>query len=213
MADLTAPITDYDSLKLAVAGFLNRDDLTSSIPAFISLAEAQISRRDIRHWRMQNRAETSSDSRYIDVPPTWIETMRLVAQGDPDRPLEFVGRWDMADMRRRMGEAPAPPMYYSHIEGTFEVFPVPGESVTYELQYLQEIPKLSDANTSNWLLDEAPDVYLYGALIHTAPYLQNDQRTQTWASLYSAGVAAVNRTSKRAMASGSGKRKKIRGLR
>jgi len=52
------------------------------------------------------------------------------------------------------------------------------------LVYYARIPALSDSNTSNWLLDYSPDIYLYGALMQSAPYLQNDERITIWSSLY-----------------------------
>ena len=42
-------LTNYSELKSSIADFLNRDDLTSVIPTFISLAEAQFA-RDLRHY-------------------------------------------------------------------------------------------------------------------------------------------------------------------
>ena len=45
-------LTTYTGLKASIADFLNRDDLTSVIPDFVALAEAQIN-RDIRHWKME----------------------------------------------------------------------------------------------------------------------------------------------------------------
>ena len=48
-------LTTYAELKTAIGDFLNRDDLTSVAPDFISLAEADINRR-VRHWRMEGRA-------------------------------------------------------------------------------------------------------------------------------------------------------------
>ena len=48
-------LTNYTGLKASIADFINRDDLTSVIPDFISLAEAQIN-RDIRHWKMEARS-------------------------------------------------------------------------------------------------------------------------------------------------------------
>ncbi len=41
-------LTYYTGLKTSIADFLNRDDLTSVIPDFVALAEAQIN-RDVRH--------------------------------------------------------------------------------------------------------------------------------------------------------------------
>ena len=48
-------LTNYTGLKASIADFLNRDDLTSVIPDFVALAEAQIN-RDVRHWRMEARS-------------------------------------------------------------------------------------------------------------------------------------------------------------
>ena len=44
-------ITSYSTLKSAIADWLLRDDLTAVIPSFISLAEADISRK-MRHWQV-----------------------------------------------------------------------------------------------------------------------------------------------------------------
>ena len=38
-------LTTYAELKTSVADFLNRTDLTSAIPTFISLAEADLNRK------------------------------------------------------------------------------------------------------------------------------------------------------------------------
>jgi hypothetical protein len=43
-------LTTYAELKTSIADFLNRDDLTSAIPDFITLAEADMQRR-VKHWR------------------------------------------------------------------------------------------------------------------------------------------------------------------
>ena len=66
-------ITTYSELKTAVANWLNRDDLTSNIPEFIALAEAAINDQ-VRHWRMEKRAETTLDAQFIGPPSDWLET-------------------------------------------------------------------------------------------------------------------------------------------
>ena len=53
-------ITDYDTLKAAVADFLNRDDMTAMIANFVQFAEAGFN-RNIRHWRMETGQENSQD--------------------------------------------------------------------------------------------------------------------------------------------------------
>ena len=64
-------ITTYTELKTAVADFLNRDDLTSVAPTFISLAETDMQRR-IRHWRMEKRSTAEIDTQYSAIPADFL---------------------------------------------------------------------------------------------------------------------------------------------
>jgi len=68
---------------------------------------------------------------------------------------------------------------------------------------------LSDSNADNWLLRDAPDVYLYGALIQSAPYLNDDARAETWASLYSTAIQSLQRASDDTRFAGSGIRMRV----
>ena len=57
--------------------------------------------------------------------------------------------------------------------------------------YYAKPAALSDANTSNEFMAVCPDALLYGALIEAEPYLMNDERLATWASLYDRGLASL----------------------
>ena len=87
--------------------------------------------------------------------------------------------------------------------------PTPDGEQSAILMYYAKIPTLSDSAETNWLLTHHPDIYLYGALLHSAPYLKEDERAQTWAALYTAAVVRVNNASNKSTASGSGLRLKI----
>ena len=97
-------------------------------------------------------------------------------------------------------------------ENQFEFFPSPDGSYGVELLYYQRVPALSDSNTTNWLLTEAPDVYLYGSLVHSAPYLADDARTAVWAQIFGAAMQRLNQSSDEAVHSGVGLVMKNRGL-
>jgi len=62
---------------------------------------------------------------------------------------------------------------------------------------------LSDQNTTNWLLTKAPDVYLYGALTHAAPFLMDDQRIPVFAQIYLTRTQALIDESQKSLHSGS----------
>ena len=205
-------LTNYTGLKASIADFLNRDDLTSVIPDFVALAEAQIN-RDVRHWRMEARSSGQQDpaDEYMQIPADWVETIRLHLTGTGTSVVNLVSRDAMADKRAAQENAAGTPRMYTHANGQFQLFPTPDATTNFELLYYQKIPSLI-TNTDNWLLLEAPDVYLYGALLHSAPYLAEDARLAVWAQLYSAAVQRLNQTSEDAMFSGSGLTLKVRGL-
>lgn len=202
-------ITNYTQLKSAIADFLDRDDLASVIPTFIFAAEKQME-KEIRHPRMMRRSEGQIDSRYSPVPPTWLETIRLHVSGDPSYRLELTSLDDMLQLREQTGGTPGRPTHYAHFGENIEVFPNPDTAYDIELMYYEKLPVLSDSNTSNWLLEVAPEAYLYGALLHSAPYLKDDARMQVWGSLYAGAVAGVNNQAEQARFGGSGLRMRVR---
>jgi len=206
-------LSNYTGLKASIADFLNRDDLTSVIIDFIALAESQIN-RDVRHWKMEARSngQQSAADEYMQIPPDWVETIRLHLTGTGTSVVNLISRDAMADKRQSNNDAAGTPTTYTHANAQFQLHPTPGEDTDFELLYYQKLPALSSSNADNWLLLEAPDVYLYGALLHSAPYLAEDARLAVWAQLYSAAIQRLNQTSEDAMFSGSGLTLKVRGL-
>ena len=175
-------ITTYSELKTAIADWLNRSDLASAIPNFISLAEAQMSRQ-IRHRKMVTRATATMDTPYFAVPADWKETIRFQLNTNPVTPLLYVTPEQLLEDSQGYSSA-GQPMFFTTIGQQFEVLPQPDGSYDAELLYYSKLPALSDEAPTNWLLTESPDIYLYGALAQSAPYLKEDERTGIWAGLY-----------------------------
>ena len=191
-------ITTYAELKTAIANWLNRDDLTSVIPDFITLTEAQLN-RSIRHWRMEKRVETTLDEQYENLPSDFMETLELtLTDGDM---LTLISTADM-QRRKRDSVTTGKPRFYRVSSDQFEFYPAPDGSYTLSLQYYGKTPALSDSNTSNWMLEYAPDLYLYGSLLQAAPYLGEDQRLQVWGSLYTAALQEIQQENMTAKYSG-----------
>ena len=189
-------ITTYAELQAAIADFLNRDDLTSAIPTFISMAEAQMD-REIRHWRQEKRVETTLNERYENLPNDFLEAIALST--DSDTRLTLISTADMQD-KRELTTTSKDPLYYRFTANQIEFFPVPSATSTTKLslQYYGRTPVLSASNTSNWLLTYYPDAYLYGSLVHSAPYLGEDQRITVWASMYQNAVNGLRSDNKAA---------------
>jgi hypothetical protein len=196
-----AIITNYSTLQSTIADYLNRQDLTAQIPTFIQLAEADMNTR-LRCREMIVRATTTNDDEFVRLPLDFLESINLQLT-DGQSPLRFV-TLDEADIINKRQTYTAP-TFYSLMNGAIELVPPPatGADVEIEMVYYGKITALSDSNTSNWLLLKAPDVYLYGALVHAAPFLMDDQRISVFGSFYSQRIEALNDESQKSLHSGS----------
>jgi hypothetical protein len=198
-----APITSFDTLVAAVADWLDRSDLTSQIPVFVQLAEASMNKDErFRIPAMMVRAQATVSQQFMALPGDLIEmeNFRLLVQTVPSSgvaTLEYVTPNQLDELRVKYAPA-GQPRFYTIAAQTAEFLPAPGASYTAEMIYHARLPALSTANEVNWLLANHPDIYLYGALLQAAPYLKDDSRIATWASLYSAGADALNVSTERA---------------
>jgi hypothetical protein len=162
---------------------------------------------------METRSTATIDAgdQYSQVPADWMETIRVSIQGTGTTVVNLISRDAMADKRAGAEDVSGRPEYYTHADGQFNFYPTPDADYTLELLYFAKVPDLA-SNSDNWLLDDSPDVYLYGSLIHSAPYLQEDTRITVWAQLYAAAVLRLNESSNQSRMSGSGLKLKVRGL-
>lgn len=201
-------LSNYTELQAAIADQLDRTDLTAQIPDFIKLAEAQMN-RVVRHWRMEDRATALLDTQYTALPTNFAEPIRMVLTSGNYTTLEIVGNLEIAQLRANASNTLGRPQFYAINDQAIEVFPSPDGDYTIELVYYETLTPLANTGT-NWLLTYYPDAYLYGACLHSAPYLAEDARMQTWGALYEAAISAINQDAERAKTGGSGRRIKIR---
>lgn len=181
-------ISTYSELKSAVSDWLNRDDLTAVVPSFISLAEARFN-RELRTNQMVYKASATATSETLALPADWLQTLTVQAATEADPPLVYVAPQEYYEAAL---EAPTgDPRMYTIIGSNLHLKPAPASSYAIAHVYYQQIPALSDSNTSNWLLAKSPDVYLYGSLMQAEPYLKNDERTTTWATLLQQALEAL----------------------
>jgi len=202
-------ITTYDELKSSIANWLNRDDLTAVIPDFISMAEANFN-RSVRHWRMEKRSTAIANTQYTALPEDFIEPLRFSITSGTTTRLEMLSQAQMLDRRESSDNVANNSRFYAITDGSIELLPTPSSDQTLEMVYYSRPTALSDVNNSNWLLTYYPDAYLYGALVHSAPYLADDSRLQVWAALLQSAIDAINYDSDKAKHGGAGHRMKIR---
>lgn len=196
-------ISTYTELKDAIADFLLRTDLDAAIPTFIRLAEARMD-RDVRHWRQEKRSVAQLDGQYSAIPADYLRPIRLQITDAPTSEVAPISTAQMLQLRGDRNDRVGRPTHYALTAGSLELYPTPDNTYNASLVYYGRVAALSDSNATNWLLTEAPDAYLYGALVHSAPYLKDDPRISVWASLYTSAIEALNKTSDDAKYGGAG---------
>lgn len=185
-------ITTYTELKTAVANWLNRTDLTDRIPEFIALAEAKIQRR-LR--RTSFRTTFTVESAATNLPADCAEprTLRLVTDAPwMDRPIPLLTPETLAD-RRAESPATGRPRFASAIGKELQLVPGPDMSYTMELTYFLNLVPLSATVPTNTVLQEAPDLYLYGAMQEAEPFLEHDDRAPMWTAMFDKALAELEK--------------------
>lgn len=196
----------FIGLKASIADFLNRTDLTTTIPDFIVLAEAQMHRRLIGRQRqgfpvprrliLRSDASFVTDDEYVAVPTDIAGpiNLQLTASDGTILDLDYLEPVNLQAMKSAAfangdtGSIPFPgwPVYYTVIGSELQIFPVADKAYTGELTYIKRLAAASGA--TNWILTDHPDAYLYGALVQSAPYLKDDPRITVWGTLFTAAL-------------------------
>jgi hypothetical protein len=87
-----------------------------------------------------------------------------------------------------------------------DAYMILGESVVFgpnadanyvgKAKYFQKFAQIS-SSTTNWIIDNAYPLWLYGALIHSAPFSGDDQRLVMWSAMYDDWLGKLDRANDR----------------
>jgi hypothetical protein len=182
--------TSYSDLKTEIANYLGRDDLTSQIPTFIRLAEDRL-RRELRLRQMlkHSTATTTSGDSTVGLPTDFLGMKEMYLNTTPVSTMTFLTPSSFFTNARTTDSGK--PVHYTMIGAEFQFAPVPDSAYSLRMIYYYKPDYLSDTNTTNLFLANCPDLLLYGSLAEAEPYLMNDERINTWATLYQRGLDAL----------------------
>jgi hypothetical protein len=184
-------LSSYSELKSTVASYLARSDLTAIIPDFIRLAEERL-RRDLRTRQMLvvATADTVGGDSTVGMPTDFLEMRDIHVNLNPVVQLSY--KAPNAFYSSGKSTLSGKPTEYTVLAAEFQLAPIPDAAYTLQMLYYAKPELLSDLNSTNTFLINYPDALLYAALGEAEPYLMNDARLQTWASLYDRSITAIN---------------------
>lgn len=213
-------ITDYGSLKQAVAAYLHLDDLSAAIAVYIRLAEARLN-RDLRlHGERGDRSIVLGAGKTRLALPGDYNHFLSLWQGAVIGPFEvaprswsdFKGTWAapvaaeglvdaepggpfrrlryVNDVEFKVRQQPGVPKLFT-LMGQWLVFECPAaQAQHYRLHYVRAFA-LSEKAPTNYLLTHHPDAYLYATLLEAPVRSFDDDRLVVYQDRYDRAVESV----------------------
>ena len=195
-------ISTYTELLTAVGNWLNRTDLTSRIPEFVTLAQARINRQ-VRAQAMETKsASFSITGEYVNVPSDFIEARNFyITSTNPDVVLRYMPPDAMTDLYP--SDNTDQPGYYSVIGTQFRFSPSPSSSYTATLiYYAKPATFVASTQETNSLFPANADLYLYATLIEASAFIRDD-RVELWKAGYDEALHFLNKSSNNSRFGGS----------
>jgi hypothetical protein len=167
--------TNYAALQASVAAWLRRSDLSTQIPDFVALAEANMN-RILRTSKQLLHDDFLIDAEFVDLPLQFrmLRTLRL--KSGTWRLLRQISPEEMAKRKAIPAVIVMEPREFVAVGAQLEFWPVPDRPYPARMDYQLQIPPLSSTAPVNWILTDHPDCYLFGALAAAYAFLKNDER-------------------------------------
>lgn len=195
-------ITSYSELQTAVGNWLNRPDLSSYIPDLVMMGQLRIY-RDMRIRAMESALNVTIDgSGNAALPTDYTDLKYAYIDGTPTQPLQRRNVQYIFDTFPTRS-SDAKPKFISRDAGNFIFGPFPDSTYTVKGTYYARLPLLSNSNTTNWFIVNAPDLLLFAALTEAEKFIKNDDRVALWSASYESIKTQIVNEERRESHSGS----------
>lgn len=174
-------ITGYTTLLTAVSDYLARSDLTAFTPNFVQNFEERFY-RDSENWAswMESSLSVTITNNLATVPTDYLGLRIAYISGNV--PLDRVSLEQLYKRYPRGAGTSGTSRFISRAASSF-VFGPEGASGTLAGTYYAKPTLLrsfaSDA-AAHFLIVNAPDLLLYGAILEAEPFIKDDVRIPVW---------------------------------
>jgi hypothetical protein len=202
-----AVIVGYASLQTAVTDWLAKSNLATYAPNFVQGWEEKFYRQPRNYGKWMENAGLSVVFTTTAAVPTDFLSLRIAyLNGQQQKPL-VNSSLEQLYLQYPRASGSGIPKWIARDGANFVFGPVPNGSFTLNGTYYAKPTLLrsfaSDA-AAHYLIVNAPDLLLYGALCEAAPFLKDDARLGTWQEKYAESLQDYRDLMKAQNFSGSG---------
>ncbi len=196
-------LSTYSELLSTVANYLNRDDLTAFIPTFITLTENRLNRElRVRANMVRAITTTTAGQAFYDFPSDMIELRNITYDNNSQsHALRYLSPESVS---REYGTVVSgQPRAYTNLGNDLKLVPSPDAAYSISINYYSQLRSLSDNVTTNDVLTQYPSLYLFGACLEGAIYLNDTEQTNRFGSVFQKALDDVQRAEEAARYSGT----------
>lgn len=186
-------LNNYANLKQAIERFSHRTDISDVIDDFIDLAENKIDHElELRTNEVRSTNTASTTDRFLALPASFLEMRRLsLINGSLNFEIDYLS----PDQMRIKNEA-GRPSYYT-VTSQLEFNKIPDFAYKVEMSYYTRLTPLDDSNTTNDVLTNHPNLYLYGSLVELHKWARDEDTAITYESLFDKEMTKANKQERR----------------
>jgi hypothetical protein len=185
-----AIVTSYPTLLTAVGDYLARSDLSTFTPNFVQNFEERFF-RDSENWGswMESALSVTITNNVAAVPASYLGLRVAYIAGNYAQPLKRVTLEQLYSRYPRGRGTSGTACFMARNGANFEFGP---ENVSGTLTgtmfakptVLRSYTTGGADAVAHFLIVNAPDLLLYGALLEAEPFIQRDERLSVWKSAY-----------------------------
>ena len=147
----------------------------------------------VRSEETRATALLSTTSRFIALPDGYLSMRRLIVRldvgttGERDHDIKF-----RAPDQMQVSPNDGIPRFFT-TTSQLEFDRLPLDADTIEMQYMKSLTDLSSANTSNDILTDYPDVYVFGSLIYLWLQAQEEEKSEFYKGRFYEAIRGANK--------------------
>ena len=190
---MSGVISTYDELVAELTDYMIHDEAADNIPGFIRLAESQFE-SVLRVREMERRVTYMIGSEDLTVPTDFLEARSFVLT-DSGVKLEY----ESIDTLEARKSSTGNPCFFTIWGEELLVYPEAASDspVKASFRYTGRMQPLSPSAPVNSVLTNYPDIYLYGALTHSAGYLKDPNMQGQWGAMFTASIDNANKAARK----------------
>jgi hypothetical protein len=190
-------LASYDDLVKSVINWSHRKDIQELMPDFITLAEYEMFNNGITQLRIRETetvSTASTDGRYLELPPNFEKARSVLLEtSNGFCPVKF-----QAPEQLPRQVSTGQPRFFTVVGNELEFNVTPDSGYTIQIQYYKKPDPITEANQTNILITDYPNIYLYGVLHQLFLWSEDIDEAVKYAGKFQDAIKGANKADKKA---------------